>query len=41
MLEALKEQRVKVGRHRVRRLMQEQNWRAIQPRSRFGDPIRA
>lgn len=33
VLEALKEQGVKAGRHRVRRLMQEQDWRAIQPRS--------
>lgn len=39
VLEALKEQGVKAGRHRVRRLVQEQDWRAIQPRSRFGDPI--
>ena len=36
VLEALKEQGVKAGRHRIRRLMQEQDWRAIQPRSRFG-----
>ena len=40
VLEALKEQGLKTGRHRVRRLMHEQDWRAIQPRSRFGDPIR-
>ena len=33
VLEALKKQGVKAGRHRVRRLMQEQDWRAIQPRS--------
>ena len=33
VLEALKEQGLKAGRHRVRRLMQEQDWRAIQPRS--------
>jgi transposase InsO family protein len=39
--EALKEQSLNAGRHRIRRLMQEQDWRAIQPRSRFGDPIRA
>lgn len=31
VLEALKEQGVKAGRHRVRRLMREQGWRAIQP----------
>lgn len=30
---ALLEEGVEAGRHRVRRLMQEQNWRAIQPRS--------
>ncbi|RYF65073.1 MAG: hypothetical protein EOO39_25480 [Cytophagaceae bacterium] len=30
VLEALKEQGVKAGRHRVRRLMHEQDWRAIQ-----------
>ncbi|MFD2937566.1 IS3 family transposase [Spirosoma flavum] len=33
VLEALKEQGIRAGRHRVRRLMQEQDWRAIQPRS--------
>ncbi len=33
VLEGLKEQGIKAGRHRVRRLMQEQDWRAIQPRS--------
>lgn len=33
VLEALKEQGLKAGRHRVRRLMQEQDWRAIQARS--------
>ncbi|WP_170139500.1 IS3 family transposase, partial [Larkinella arboricola] len=33
VLEALKKQGVKAGRHRVRRLMHEQDWRAIQPRS--------
>lgn len=31
--EALKEQGLKAGRHRIRRLMQQQDWRAIQPRS--------
>ena len=31
--EALKEQGLNTGRHQVRRLMQEQDWRAIQPRS--------
>ena len=31
--EALKKQGIKAGRHRVRRLMQAQDWRAIQPRS--------
>jgi len=30
---ALQEQGIEVGRHRVRRLMPIQNWRAIQPRS--------
>ncbi|MPR35337.1 IS3 family transposase [Salmonirosea aquatica] len=30
---ALLEEGVEAGRHRVRRLMEEQNWRAIQPRS--------
>ncbi|WP_460956821.1 IS3 family transposase [Spirosoma litoris] len=30
---ALQEQGIKVGRYQVRRLMQLQNWRAIQPRS--------
>ena len=30
---ALQDEGIKVGRHQVRRLMQEQNWRAIQPRS--------
>ena len=30
---ALEEEGIEIGRHRVRRLMQEQNWRAIQPRS--------
>ncbi|WP_373513835.1 IS3 family transposase [Persicitalea sp.] len=30
---ALQDEGVEVGRHRVRRLMQQQNWRAIQPRS--------
>ncbi|WP_394353325.1 IS3 family transposase [Spirosoma aureum] len=33
VLEELKEQGVKPGRHRVRRLRQEQDWQAIQPRS--------
>ena len=31
VLEALKEQGIKAGRHRIRRLMQVQDWRAIQP----------
>lgn len=31
--EALKEQSLNAGRHRIRRLMQYQGWRAIQPRS--------
>lgn len=30
---ALQDEGVEVGRHRIRRLMQQQNWRAIQPRS--------
>ena len=30
---ALQEQGIEAGRHQVRRLMQTQNWRAIQPRS--------
>lgn len=30
---ALQEQGIEVGRHQIRRLMQIQNWRAIQPRS--------
>lgn len=30
---ALQDEGIKVGRHQVRRLMQAQNWRAIQPRS--------
>ena len=30
---ALQDEGIKVGRHQVRRLMQEQNWLAIQPRS--------
>jgi putative transposase len=30
---ALLEEGVELGRHRVRRLMEEQNWQAIQPRS--------
>ena len=30
---ALQNEGIKIGRHQVRRLMQEQNWRAIQPRS--------
>jgi putative transposase len=30
---ALQEQGIEVGRHRVRQLMQMQNWQAIQPRS--------
>ena len=30
---ALLEEGIEIGRHRLRRLMEEQNWRAIQPRS--------
>ena len=30
---ALQDEGVEVGRHRIRRLMQQQNWRAIQPRN--------
>ncbi len=30
---ALQEQGIEVGRHQVRRLMKQQNWQAIQPRS--------
>ena len=30
---ALQDEGIEVGRHRIRRLMHQQNWRAIQPRS--------
>ncbi|QDK81880.1 transposase [Spirosoma sp. KCTC 42546] len=30
---ALLEEGIEIGRHRIRRLMEEQNWQAIQPRS--------
>lgn len=39
LLTELQEQGYEVGRHQLRRLMQEVQLRAIQPRSRFGDPI--